>query len=364
MFIYSEKIILFVQEVKFEIKSILSKEIRVKVVGDRFFYDGQCSYPISVVIYNHKNLLGYFDPNFHELGFHERLMHVSKEQLKNTIRHELAHYMTFIQHEYQVPSHGPEFRAFCLKMGWGVDVYSATTHLVEEPEGRIEETDIFRKVQKLMALSTSSNKNEAETAMIKSQQLLLKHNMESKYIDANSEERLYLKRIMKQSRENAKMRAIARILETFFVSVVYRRGEDGIYIEILGSKVNIQIAEYVAEILQDKFDRLWALTKQEHDLKGQVAKNSFFLGIARGYSHKIDSLQKSYQSDETAALMVIEGKLQKAQAMVYERLSSGKSQGNYCPESSKLGEMAGKQLNINPGVSSSKNSGELIGYKP
>lgn len=362
MFIYSEKIIRFIQEVKILIKNVLSKEIGVKVTGNRFFdLTRQFSYPLSVVVYNDRSMLGYFDPNFYELGFHENLMHTSKEQLLNTIRHELAHYMTFIEYQYQVSSHGPEFRSFCLKMGWGAEVYSATTLLADEQKiASIEESDILRKVQKLTALSSSSNKNEAEAAMIKSQQLLLKHNIESKYIGSDSDEKIYLKRVLKQSQKNTRLRAIAKILETFFVSVVFNRGSDGIYLEILGNAVNVQIAEYVAGILQDKLEDLWDLARQEHRLKGLVAKNSFFLGVAKGYCLKVDALKRAYKSEETTALMTIEGMLQKAQSMVYEKLSSSKSQNSYCPESSKLGEVMGKGLNINPGVSSSKNLGKLI----
>ncbi len=100
-------------------------------------------------------------------------MHCSRQQLHDVIRHELAHYLTFINHGAQAPSHGAEFRALCAQMGWGEEVYKATTCL---DGGRnapdIEESGVFRKVQKLMALATSSNKNEAELAMIKSQQLL------------------------------------------------------------------------------------------------------------------------------------------------------------------------------------------------
>ena len=67
-----------------------------------------------------------------------------------------------------------------------------------------------------MALATSSNKNEAEQAMIKSQQLLLKHNIESKYIGGEDEEKVFLKRIMKQKKENAKMRSHRHYFGNFF----------------------------------------------------------------------------------------------------------------------------------------------------
>ena len=178
------------------------------------------------------------------------------------------------------------------------------------------------------------------------------------------EERIVLKRIIKQPQKNAKMQAIGIILGSFFVSVVFNRGKDGTYLEILGSEVNVQIAEHVALTLESKLDVLWNQTKQDHGLKGTQAKNSFFLGIAKGYSNKIQALKKSYSTDESSALMIIEGKLTQAKEMAYKRLGTSKSQGGYNPEAALLGEIAGKQLNINPGVGScSSHSGLAISHQ-
>lgn len=365
MIVYSRKIIQFIHEIKSVVKDVLSREVRLKVTTDRFYNREQnISYPIKIVIYNNKSMLGYFDPNFYELGFHECLMHSSPKQLHDIIKHELAHYVTFITYGEGVQTHGAEFRTFCLSMGWGEDVYKATTCLEGGQDAAIiEESSILRKVQKLMALATSSNKNEAEQAMIKSQQLLLKHNMESKYIGSEDEEKIFLKRIMKQKKDSAKMRAIARILETFFVNVVYNRGGGYIHLEIVGNAVNIEIAEYVSDFLHDELENLWDQAQRFANLRGMVAKNSFFMGLAKGYSDKIQALKREYNTEVSSALMVIEKKLVDAKAMVYKRLSSTKSSGSYCQASSSLGEMMGRKLNINPAVSkSSTRSDAYIAY--
>ena len=117
MFVYSRSISQFVQAIKEAIKQIIHTEIRLVCRGDRFYDRLQrTSYPISVVIYNHKAALGYFDPQFYELGFHERLMHAGAEPLYQIIRHELAHYMTFIHHGHTAQPHGLEFKNMaCLE---------------------------------------------------------------------------------------------------------------------------------------------------------------------------------------------------------------------------------------------------------
>jgi hypothetical protein len=364
MFVYSPKIAKFVQEIKHIIKAVLSKELHYTVSDNRFFDAKQrCSYPISVIIYNDKNTLGFFDPNFFQLGFHERLMHVDQNDLCNIIRHELAHYIVFIKNPHLTTPHGVDFRAFCKQVGWGEEVYRATMH-VPDASDKLEDSDILRKVKKLMALSTSSNKNEAEQAMIKSRELLLKHNIEAKDIENSDDEKVFLKRIMKQPKKTAKMMAIAKILEVFFVNVVFSRGDTHTFLEILGSKVNLQIAAYVADVLNQQLDNLWAQTKHVHKLQGLTAKNSFLLGIAKGYCNKIQVLKKTYPTDVTQALVVIEQNLDKARDLVYERLSRSTSNRSHCPAASQLGEQVGKTLNINPAVTqASKKSGQWIDVK-
>lgn len=362
MIVYSKKIVRFLNEIKMMVKNILSREIGLIVTGNRFFdRPRKTSYPISIVIFNNKSMLGYFNSNFFELGFHECLMYSNKEQLHNLIRHEVAHYMTCIECGEVIQPHGPEFRAFCLKQGWGEEIYKASVCLEGGQNiSDLEESSISRKIKKLMALATSSNPNEAEQAMIKSQQLLLKHNIESKYIEGDDEEKIVLKRIMQQKREDAKMRSIAKILETFFVNVVYSRFGGFIYLEILGSEVNIEIAEYVASFLQDELERLWKQAQAYAKLSGKIAKNSFFMGLAKGYCNKIQALKREYTSETANALMVIEKKLIDAKAMVYQRLSSSKRSSGYCLESSSLGEIMGRKLNINPAINSTSQSMLLI----
>jgi hypothetical protein len=365
MIMYSKTMIHFINEIKSTIKTILSAEMHLKTTGNYFYNrQQQTTYPINVVIYNDKGALGYFNPDFYELGFHERLMYVSKKQLHNIIRHELAHYVCFINHGMPSQPHSTEFRDFCRRMGWSQDVYNASIVLEEVRQGDlVEEAAVFRKVKKLMALATSSNPNEAEQAMIKSRELLLKYNIDSQYVGSDDEEKVFLKRIMKMKRAGSKMLAISRILKTFFVSIVYNRVKPFVYLEIIGSEVNVQIAEYVAGVLDRELDQLWNMTKRSSGLSGLVAKNSFFQGVARGYCDKIQSFKKEYTSDVTQALMVIEKKLTDATSMIYGKLGSMKSHANHCGKSSALGEKAGQKLNINPSISQSREKSEaLIGY--
>ena len=365
MQVYSKKIVRFIEEIKKIVKEILTKEVRLKVFGNRF-YDSleKASYPIMVVVYNNKSMLGYFDPYFYEMGFNELLMHTAKDKLKDIIRHEIAHYMTYITHGHTVQTHGAEFKAFCQNLGWGSDVYLATTFLDDGANIKFEEENsILRKVQKLMALSASHNQHESEQAMIKSQQLLLKHHLDAKFIDSQDDEKIFLKRILKQKKEDAKMRSISIILQTFFVTTVFSRNQDSIFLEIVGDAINVDIAEYVAGFLNFELDGLWNRAKKEHAFKGLVAKNSFFLGLAKGYCDKIQLLKKDYNKDLCNALMIIEKKLMEAKDMVYPHLRKTKRSHGYCKDAANIGQQVGNALSIHCGIGSQASTlGKFLGF--
>lgn len=361
MIIYSKKIIQFIDLVKQIIKEVLLREVGLKVRENRFYDRNQwCSYPINVVIYNNESMLGYFDSAFYEMGFHESLMKSPREQLYNVIRHELAHYITFVNFGTTQTSHSQEFRITCQRMGWGEEVQRATIFLETNQDATQEESSILRRVKKLLALASSSNIHEAEMAMIKSQQILLKHHLEAPTINGDDDEKVVLKRIMKQKRINAKCSAIGKILVTFFVSVVYNRGREYTYLEVVGDSVNVTIAEYVASVLDHELESMWKQAQKSSHLRGIVARNSFFTGLAQGYCNKVQSLKRNSTDDETQALMVIEKKLVDTKAMVYPHLTTSKSDALYCQSASMVGEQMGKQLHINPAIKKSTDMAETF----
>lgn len=351
MIVYSKKIISFINEIKQTTKEILSKEIGLHVERNRFYNRERTSFPITIVIYNDASHLGYFDPDFYELGFHECLMNASRQDLHNVIRHELAHYILFTHHAPTFHAHSDEFKSFCKKMGWAEDVQRASMSIQSlESDTHDQESAALRKVKKLLALATSSNIHEAEQAMIMSQQILLKHHIEAPSLENEETEKIVLKRIMKQKRIGAKIHAIGNILTTFFVNIVYSRANGYTYLELLGDSVNVSIAEYVASVLDHQLDILWNQAQKNSSIRGRIAKNSFFFGVAKGYCDKVRSHKQISEKELLRALIVIEKKLDQARAMAYPHLTKGKSHSLYCKETSLLGEKIGKELFINPAI--------------
>ncbi|MBM3197980.1 MAG: DUF2786 domain-containing protein [Chlamydiae bacterium] len=353
MKVYSRSLGLFVEEIKKIIKEILAKEIGVKVLRERFYDEDQKnSYPINIVIFDHKGALGYFHPQFYELGFHKRLLYVSKQILYSIIRHELAHYFVFIKYGGSEAPHGSFFQRFCASQGWKEDVMRASI-CVEDLEGSSEQevSGILRKVQKLLALTTSHHRHEAELAFAKAQQLLLIHNMDMTQVSHDHEEEFVCQQILPSLRSTAKHDAIGRILRTFFVNVVHVSGRGIMHLEISGTRTNVEVAEYVASVLDHKLDKLWESAQGDNlHLRGITAKRSFFIGIAMGYCDRIQALKQTHKQEESRAVVVLEKHLEEIRDMIYPRLSRSRQGGRYCADSLALGQQAGQQLQIHAGI--------------
>ena len=77
------------------------------------------------------------------------------EGIKDIIRHELAHMMTFVCYGKELMPHGPEFREVCERYGWNSEVKRASSDLSEQKEefGKLDirSERIINKIQKLLS---------------------------------------------------------------------------------------------------------------------------------------------------------------------------------------------------------------------
>lgn len=147
---------------------------------------------------------------------------------------------------------------------------------------------IIEKIQKLLALSESSNPHEAERAAERAQALMLKHNIEMQSVtDHDSEYVGEETEVYKRQTIYAKY--INDILANFFfVRLVTSRRSGGKVITIVGEKSNVQTAVYMREFLSVTFVRLWEQYKEETG-SGVGAKQSFYYGVWKGFKDKMEA---------------------------------------------------------------------------
>lgn len=360
MQIYSKNSELFLKGIRQKAKEILNQEMGVLYKRSRVHYGGY-SYPLKFVVFEEKNRLGYFDPSHFQIGLNKRLMYLSKTPvIYNILRHELIH---FYQHVIEtVPGlpHGKEFKAICERFGYGSEVSSAyanLTHLNDEIEGDLKTEQIINKVKKLLSLASSDNPHERQLATIKANNLLLKHNLLRFTENSEAsleEEEVCLLRVLESKKSSAKLKSIYEILESFYVQPVINHGKGHVYLEVIGTRVNVEMAHYLAGFLDHEFERLWNENKKSNpELKGTKAKNSFFRGISKGYLEKIKKQTQEQMSGHQLAL--IKQDLERQVSIAYGRLSYSRSSNSNCSASLKMGKAAGKNMTIKRGITSAKN---------
>ncbi|MBT3981006.1 MAG: DUF2786 domain-containing protein [Bacteriovoracaceae bacterium] len=327
----------------------------------RFEYFGY-TYPINLVVFEHPKTLGFFNEKNFQIGLNKKLIYSAKNEfIKNILRHELAHYLLFLQFKntlHTPADHGSEYKDLCRGFGWTQVVWRAGCDYDQQNENSQDDVyidKILLRVKKLMSLATSSNPYESEQATLRANQLLLKHNMDIIGHGKNSdEEEVYVKRVLTSKRNSTKLHCIYEILTHFFVQPVFNSGKGIIYLEVTGARTNVEVADYVANYLDGELEKMWKTTKRENpQLKGPRAKNSYFNGIYLGYHQKMKKGLSELKSDQQKALVLIGKDLKEKVKMVYGNTTGVASTTRVDTTSLNLGQKSGRQLSISKAINHS-----------
>lgn len=332
--LYSTTILAFLSRIKKMALKILSEEMGIKTGRSRFVYKGY-SYPLHIIVFDHPSKLGTFHPDLFEIGVNKMYLMEEEDAIQEVLRHELAHLATFLKYGKDVPSHGKEFRTICKEYGWPEKVSKASVTI----EQGVKRHRIAEKVRKLLSLSESPHPKEAEEAALKAQYLLDKYNVS---YTPPSEEETVLLRILERKRGSAKLQAIASILKSYYVYPVFNRGKEGVYLEVIGERLSVEVADYVSHFLDRQFESLWKEAKKETpSLKGTISKNSFFRGLAEGYLSKAIRSKSLIRTEKSL--------IEKAQK-IYPHLSSTTTAFRHSEKGARLGKEKGRKMTIAEGL--------------
>lgn len=306
---------------------------------------------------------GYYSNKFgiSLIAVNKRFAEMDFKIAEDIVKHEIAHHICRERHNDECNDHGPKFRAVCKEIGANAKAKESITS-IKDRIGAQDHDKVVDKVKKLLALGSSDNPHEAELATLKANKILMKYNLST----TGSTENIYHKKLFKVGQKNAKNRTIMSILRTFGVFPVYSQcGSRSYIIEVSGSKANVEIADYVADFLNEEMERLYKKARKEGGFSGLAAKNAFFNGIASGYRSKHQKQEKEMEKEEGDNKLTVykEEVAEKAEKLVYEKLkwsSSVRERGHSGANSS--GYNAGKSLSIHKGVRNNSSGGtKLIG---
>jgi hypothetical protein len=210
-------------------------------------------------------------------------------EVVSVLEHEMAHqYVDEVVGALTEPAHGPSFQRVCMERG--IDARAAGAPLPsEDPEGE----RVLEKIRKLLALAGSANEHEAEIAMRRAHELMLRHNVEQAKSSTTS---TYEVRQLGEPQKRATgvdLDIVGLLTEFFFVEVIRvpvyvpATGDHADVFEVIGTTANLDLALHVFEFLRATAERLWQENRGDSRVKSGRDRRAYQSGVVRGFREKL-----------------------------------------------------------------------------
>lgn len=252
-----------------------------------------------------QSVWGNWDPVTRTIGISKRLIEQYPwETVIEILKHEIAHQIVTENYK-ENERHGILFKQACHRLGVAPWACRAETNslpiekTLSSTEFSSEEKRLLERAEKLLSLATSDNEHEAVLAMQKVQELYAKYNL-NRIRDKKGSQWGYLLISLGKKRVERYQSVIASILsDHFFVEVIHtstfdaKKCSESKALELLGTRENVVLAEYVFHFLEQQLKGLWTAYPKKTKL-GVASRNSYFLGVLDGFREKLQSSEKSF----------------------------------------------------------------------
>jgi hypothetical protein len=209
-------------------------------------------------------------------------------EVTSVLEHEMAHqYVDEVLRIRDETAHGPAFQRVCAERG--IDARAAGAPTPSTADVAAERA--FDKIRKLLALAGSDNQHEAEMAMKRAHELMLRHNIEQA-----AAQQIYEVRHLgtPSARANAVEADIVGLLTEFFFVEVIRvpvylpsEGRHAAVYEVMGTHANVEMAAHVFAFLLATADRLWRENRRDARVKSGRDRISYQSGVIGGFREKL-----------------------------------------------------------------------------
>jgi hypothetical protein len=218
------------------------------------------------------------------------------------LKHEMAHQLVS-DRGGTGPSHGRDFALACRKLrvaAWAVsasggipdDLGSRSERMLGEEEERL-----LKRVEKLLALATSSNEHEALLAMQRVQEIYARHDIERLKARRQGEFHVATICFKRQRIDRLKSLVCSILSEHFFVRVIYGSRFDAQALcefrvaELIGTRANVAMAEYVYGFLDERTEALWREYQKRTRSPGR-SRRDYVYGLLMGFREKLSQGQE------------------------------------------------------------------------
>ncbi|HEX8112312.1 MAG TPA: DUF2786 domain-containing protein [Kofleriaceae bacterium] len=279
------------------LEAALLRELRARYDWDNRTRFGGRLVPPVLVLSDATSHLGRWHSATRTLELSRALvLHRPWLEVASVLEHEMAH--QFVDEVLRVrgeTAHGETFRRVCAERGIDHRAAGAPT-AASAVEGAAEGGDTDRvldRIRKLLALAGSPNQHEAEIAMRKAHELMLRHNIE--VANTRAERSYEVRHLGDPGRRGTRVESeIAALLsELFFVKVIRvpvylpRTGKSGLVYEIAGTHANVEMASHVWAFLLATAERLWAENRHDTRVRSGRDRLVYQSGVIGGFREKL-----------------------------------------------------------------------------
>jgi hypothetical protein len=212
-------------------------------------------------------------------------------EVTSVLDHEMAH--QFVDEVLGIgdeTAHGETFRRICAERGIDARAAGAAIPSVGDTPDAVHALD---RIRKLLALAASPNQHEAELAMRKAHELMLRHNIESARLHA---ERGYEVRHLGDPEKRGtrvEREIIGILIQYFFVRAIRvpvylpRLARHGSVYEIVGTPPNVEMASHVHAFLLGTAERLWEENRNDARVRSGRDRIAYQSGVVGGFREKL-----------------------------------------------------------------------------
>lgn len=220
----------------------------------------------------------------------------------DTLRHEMAHqYVDEVLSASGEAPHGPAFHQACEKMRCSPRARGGPSTGRSAAEDRL-----LHRLRKVLSLAQSPNENEAEVAVQKARQMLLRYNIDVVALDA---QRHFARRTLgaaKGRRASYELWLSLILQDFFFVETIWAetyiaaRDKSGTVLEIYGTDANLEMAAYVYDYLTYLLEPLWVVYRRNSGLESNRERQRYWSGVLEGFYRKLREREAGQQAGDNA----------------------------------------------------------------
>lgn len=320
--------------------------------------------PPMFTLKNLKRRLGTWDGARREVAISlDLVFRHSWDSVREVLRHEMAHQLAEeVLGGRLEPPHGPAFQAACRLLGADPRAAAELRPLDEIclADNRRGEDRRLERARKLLALAASPNRHEAEAAMAKAHEMILKYNLD--LVEARTpREYVSLFALAPRLRHPIEHYHLAGLLQDFYFvccvwprAFVVEKAAMGRALEISGTVQNVRLAAYVCDFVRGFIDREWAVYNRDRGY-GRFHKSDFAVGIIKGFRSRLEKQTESREPfagpRDGSVVLLKDPQLKEHLARRYPRLVSVRRGGGMRdPAVLRAGVRAGERLILYKGI--------------